>query len=300
MRSKLPSRKRTLRWFVILMVVAVVVLYLVLPVAIGIAAVFPHRESVGAPPEGFQDVALTTGDQVTLRAWYAPPTNGAAVILIHGAGDSREGLRGYAAMLVRHGYGVLALDLRGHGDSGGTTNRLGWQGTRDVGAAVEYLQTRDEVRTIGGLGFSLGGEVLLGAASDYPALRAIVADGATRRSLQELRALKSERALYRNFTARVMFATVQILTGDDPPKPLLDSMVEAKSTAFLLIAGGSQGQEVAFNELFAQMVGERAALWVAPGAPHTGAFSRYPDEYEQRVIAFFDSALLADPAASRP
>jgi pimeloyl-ACP methyl ester carboxylesterase len=300
MRLKLPGRKRALRWFVILALVAIVVLYLVVPAAFGVVVVFPYRESVGAPPEGFEDVTLTTGDHVTLKAWYAPSTNGAAVILIHGAGDSREGLRGYAAMLVRHGYGVLALDLRGHGESEGTTNRLGWQGTRDVGTAVEYLQARDEVRAIGGLGLSLGGEVLLGAASAYPALQAVVADGATQRSLGELRALESERPLYRNFTARVMFATVQILTGDDPPKPLLDSMVEAKSTAFLLIAGGSNSQEVAFNELFAGTVGSRAALWVAPDAPHTGAFSRHPDEYEQRVTAFFDAKLLADPAVSTP
>jgi hypothetical protein len=95
------------------------------------------------------------------------------------------------------------------------------------------------------------------------------------------------------------FAAVQTLSGDDPPEPLLDAMVEAQSTAYLLIAGGSNDLEVAFNELFAETVGERAALWVAPGAAHTGAFSRYGDEYEKRVVAFFDAALLEEPAASR-
>ena len=114
---------------------------------------------------------------MTLAGWYKPPLNGAVIILIHGAGGSREGMRPYAAMLARHGYGVLALDLRGHGASTGRTNRFGWQGTQDVGAAVAFLQARDEVKAIGGLGSSLGGEVLLGAASKYPALKAIAADG---------------------------------------------------------------------------------------------------------------------------
>ena len=159
-------------------------------------------------------------------------------------------------------------------------------------AAAAYLQEQPEVTTIGGLGLSLGGEVLLGAASGVPALRAIVADGATQRSLDELRALPSERPLVRNFTARVMFATVQLLSGDDPPQPpLLESMVEAEGTTFLLIAAGSDTQEVDFNTLFAETVGERATLWVAPDASHTGAFKRYPDEYKRRVIAFFDAAL---------
>lgn len=292
MKIKRLDRRRALRWLVVLALVAIVVLYIIVPAAFGIAVIFPYQESVGAPPAGFEEIDLTTDDGVRLTAWYAPPSNGAAIILIHGAGGSREGVRDHAALLVENGYGVLALDLRGHGESDGTTNRFGWQGTRDVGAAVAFLRQRDEVEAIGGLGLSLGGEVLLGAASEYPELRAIVADGATQRSVAELRALESERPLYRNFTARVMYATVQLITGQKPPKPLLDSMREAGSTVFLLIAAGSNDMEIKFNDMFAATVGERATLWVAPEAGHTGAFSRYPDEYEQRVIGFFDAALL--------
>ncbi|MEW6580880.1 MAG: alpha/beta fold hydrolase [Chloroflexota bacterium] len=291
MKLRLPARRRLLRWIAILIPVVIVLLYLVVPAGFGVAVVFPYKESVGAPPAGFAEVTLTTEDGVRLAAWYAPPANGAAIILIHGGGGSREGVRDHAAMLLRHDYGVLALDLRGHGESGGRTNRLGWQGTRDVRAAAAYLQAQPDVSAIGGLGLSLGGEVLLGAASEVPALAAIVADGATQRSLDELRALPSERPLVHNFTARVMFATVQLLSGDDPPKPLLDSMTEAQSTAFLLIAAGSNALEVDFNTLFAETVGERATLWVAPDASHTGAFKRYPDEYERRVIEFFDAVL---------
>jgi hypothetical protein len=144
----------------------------------------------------------------------------------------------------------------------------------------------------------MGGEVLLGAASECPMLEAIAADGATRRSTQELRALESERPLYRNFTARVMFFTVRLLTGVAPPKPLLDSMVEAEATEFLLIAGGREALEVDFNRMFAETLGERVTLWVAPEAEHTGAFGRYPDEYEQRVTAFFDGRLLTGSNAA--
>jgi len=291
-KLRLPTRRRVLRWIVVLILVVIVLLYLVVPAVFGVYVVFPYKESVGAPPEGFSEVSLTTEDGVKLAAWYAPPANGAAILLLHGAGGSREGVRGHAAMLREHGYGVLALDLRGHGESGGRTNRFGWQGTRDVRAAAAYLQEQPEVTAIGGLGLSLGGEVLLGAASDVPALRAIVADGATQRSLDELRALPSERPLVRNFTARVMFATVRLLSGDDPPSPpLLESMSEAEDTAFLLVAAGRDAQEVDFNTLFAETVGERVTLWVAQDASHTGAFKRYPDEYEGRVIGFFDAVL---------
>ncbi len=286
MKSR-PSLKRLLRWMALFIAAAIVVVYIVLPIGLGAAAVAPLKSAVGAPPIGFQTLMLNTEDGVALAAWYAPPTNGTAIILIHGAGGSREAVRGYAEMLTRHGYGVLAIDLRGHGESTGTSNRYGWQGTRDIGAAVAYLQSHSEVKSIGGLGISLGGEVLLGAASTYPAITAIVADGASQRCIEELTALPAEQPLYRNFTARVMYTAVQALTGETPPKPLLASMQAATDTHFLLIAAGANEREVAFNELFADALGTRAGRWVALDTPHTGAFERYPAEYEQRVIEFF-------------
>jgi len=184
-----------LRWIAIVLGCLIVGLYILLPVGMGIAAVIPGREAVDSPPMGFEPVELETEDGISLSAWYAPPTNGAAIVLLHGAGGSREQVRPYADMLTRHGYGVLALDLRGHGMSAGQTNRLGWQSTADVKAAVDYLQAQEGVDQVGGLGLSMGGEVLLGAVSEVAALRAAVADGATRRSTQELLALPSERSL---------------------------------------------------------------------------------------------------------
>ncbi len=295
MTMTLSRRKRAIRWLGYLFVLVIFGLYILFPVTMAVVAVFPHKDSVGAPPPGFEEVALEASDGVALAGWYAPPTNGAAIILVHGAGNSRESVRSYAEMLVDHGYGVLALDLRGHGESEGLSNRLGWQGTRDIEAAAAYLQAQPGVERIGGLGLSMGGEVLLGASADVPAMQAVVADGATRRSTEELTALPSERSLVRSFTARVMYATVEILTGQEPPDPpLLDAMQAATGTQYLLIAGGSNALEVKFNELFAETLRTRAALWVAPDASHTGAFSRYPDEYEMRVIAFFDGALLGE------
>lgn len=296
MRRVRPGLRRVLRWALIFLVAVLVGLYFVLPITVGVAAVWPAKAEVGAPPAGFENITLITDDDVTLSAWTIPPANGAAILLLHGAGGSREDLRPFAEMLARRGYGVLALDLRGHGASGGSTNRLGWQGTSDVGAAMAYLQSQPDVQRIGGLGPSMGAEVLLGAASAYPALTAVVADGATRRSMDELLALPSERPLFRNFTARVMYAAVRILSGDDPPPPLLDSMIAAKSTVFLLIAGGAEALEVDFNTLFAQTLGDRATLWVVPGAPHTGAFERNREAYAAAVLAFFDEALIGESA----
>ena len=44
-----------------------------------------------------------------------------------------------------------------------TRNTLGWAGTRDLDAAISYLQARPDVDgdRIGGLGLSVGGERML-------------------------------------------------------------------------------------------------------------------------------------------
>jgi hypothetical protein len=37
---------------------------------------------------------------------------------------------------------------------------------------------------------------------------------------------------------------------------------------------------------------ELSRLWNVPGSKHVGGFDARPAKYEQRVIAFFDGALL--------
>jgi len=291
---KTPRNRRVPRvvsivgWIIVGLLLA---LYIGLPTAMAVAAVFPTRGDVGAPPEGFGEVTLVTADGAELAAWYAEPENGSVIIVAHGAGGSRESMRRVAVMLAENGYGVLSLDLRGHGESQGRTNRLGWQGTQDIEAAVDYLQRQEDVSGIGAYGSSMGGEVVLGASGECAEITAIVADGATRRSTQELLALPEERSLVRSFTARVMYAAVRLFAWGEPPKPLLQEMRRSNSTEFMLIAAGENDLEVKFNELFARELQDRAVLWVAPGVTHTGAFATYPDEYEQRVLDFFGEKL---------
>jgi len=292
MPSRLPRFRRLLRWLLALLALALLVMYLILPLVFGFYATRPAHAAVGAPPPSFEAVALQAGDGVTLAAWYRPSQNGAAIVLVHGSGNSREAVRAHAEMLAAGGFGVLALDLRGHGESGGDINRMGWQGSRDVGAALRFLQEKDDVEAIGGLGLSVGGEILLGAVSDYPALRAVVSEGATYRSLDEFEALPEHRSFINSLQVRMLSFAVQVLTGQRPPISILDSISAAKSTELLLIAAGNESDEIAYNEVFAGAVGPRAEVWVVPDVGHTQGLSRYPEDYAQRVTGFFERALL--------
>ncbi len=43
---------------------------------------------------------------------------------------------------------------------------------------------------------------------------------------------------------------------------------------------------------YARIAGPEASLWNVPDAPHIKAIETAPAEYERRVVAFFDEALL--------
>ncbi len=137
-------------------------------------------------------VRLTTRDKLSLAAsYFAPRTRGDSkvpgVLLVHDAGSSRESVASLALYLQRKGYGVLTLDLRGHGESAG--KELDWSkldekgrqsawafAARDLDAAASYLLKRKEVHAanLSIVGVGAGGALALRHAMDDDATRAVV------------------------------------------------------------------------------------------------------------------------------
>ena len=142
-------------------------------------AVVPENE-LGA---AYEDVSFETSDGLELKGWYVPSRNGAAVISFPG----RKGSQKPARMLARHGYGVLVFDRRGEGESEGEPNIFGWGGDRDIKAAIRFLQQRPDVEddSIGGIGLSVGGELMLETAAETDDLKAVVSDGAGARAFSD-------------------------------------------------------------------------------------------------------------------
>lgn len=295
-RAGHPLGRRVARWAIVLAALFLIADFLLMPLVVALYATRPDDTTAGVPPPGFTAVAFPSPDGVRLAAWYAPPRNGAAVILLPGAGASRAALRAQAQLLAAQGFGVLALDPRGIGESDGRPNRFGWAGSSDVGGAIAFLSAQPGVQAIGGWGVSLGGEVLLGALGDYPQLTAVVADGATARSYEEKFALAAARGPFVQVYTRLMNRFLAWFSGDQPPVPLLDAIRASPTAELLLIAAGADDKEIAYNELFAATAGARATLWIVPAAEHSGAWDLYPEAYAQRVSRFFSEALRGSPS----
>ncbi|HEX5622644.1 MAG TPA: CocE/NonD family hydrolase [Solirubrobacteraceae bacterium] len=265
----------------------------VLPVALGYITTHTARSVVPANHLGvaYEDVSFETGDGLELRGWYIPSRNGAAVIAFPG----RNGPQKPARMLARHGYGVLLFDRRGEGESEGEPNAWGWGGDEDIKAAIRYLQSRPDVEPgrSGGIGLSVGGELMLEAAAETDDLAAVVSEGAGARMYsEEMREdMPARDRPIMAVSAWVKQASIAVFSNQSPPTDLRNLVGRIAPRPLLLIAAPKLGVGEELNRGYVRAAGDSATLWEIPESRHVGGMAARPAEYEQRVVGFFDEAL---------
>jgi uncharacterized protein len=242
---------------------------------------------LGAPHE---DVVLHTRDGLRLDGWYVPSRNGAAVIVFPG----RSGTQRQARMLARHGYGVLLYDRRGEGRSEGMPDGWGWDFDEDIRAGIAFLRGRPDVDRgrIGGLGLSVGGEMMLETAAGTTDLAAVVSEGAGARTVGE--ELDDVSGPLETAGAALSYGmrdlTNAVLHDRTPPANLMTLVGRiAPRPVFFIHAGADEvGHR---TPAYYRAAGAPKQIWEAPGG-HTQGIERAPREYEARVTRFFDQALL--------
>ena len=133
----------------------------------------------------YEDVTLTTADNVKLHGWWVPSRNArGTILLMHGNAGNISHRLGYLTMFNRLGYSVLLFDYRGYGKSGGHPDEEGTY--RDAEAAWLHLTATRNVaaRDIVMVAESLGGGVATWLALKYPPRALVLAS--TFRSVPDL------------------------------------------------------------------------------------------------------------------
>lgn len=246
----------------------------------------------------YEDVALETDDGLTLRGWFLPPRQrpGPVVIVQAGHDSTRTSVITHTAMLADHGYGVLAFDWRATGESDGDTYTLGFHERRDVFAASDWLQHRSEVDggRVGALGQSAGAAAIIRAAADDPRIAAVVAE-TTYASLRDIMESGIEA---RTGLPAFPFAEIIVRMGEaragvdiDDVRPVDDIGRISPRPILLIRAGGDTWVDASNADMLMSAAGEPKELWDAPDAEHSDVLEMMPNEYERRVVAFFNRYL---------
>lgn len=292
-RRPLPRARRALRALASSAVALLLALFFVVPVAAAMWLAGKPRQPLSPVtlPVRHVDVTLRAADGTKLRGWWVPSRNGAAVVLVHGGGGDRDGVRRHALLLAREGFGVLLYDERGRGESGGSTQSMGWNWVQDVRAAVDYASARPGVHAVGALGLSTGAEVAVTAAAHDRRLVAVVAEGLISRDLDD----SEHQSTGDNITGIpywwVTYHALELETGTHPPEPLTEDLRRIAPRPVLIVASAENPSEDHVAPVYARAAGPTGSLWLVR-AGHTKALATFPAAYERRVGGFLERALV--------
>jgi alpha-beta hydrolase superfamily lysophospholipase len=246
---------------------------------------------------------IAAADGTRLESWEFRPArwNGATVLVLHGHFDTREGTAGFAPMLLRHGYAALIPDNRGHGASGGDEVTYGVRERDDVHRWVSYaLETNgamhpsmEHAQRVYALGESMGAAILLQALPGEPRLRAVVAEGAYARFRNVAYGRVSKQLSLTPTLAAVVvepaffYLRTRYGIAMDQANPV-EAVVHAKTPILYIHGTGDTNITPDNSQVLYDARRAGSELWQPGGATHTRASSFYPEEFERRVIGWFD------------
>ena len=237
----------------------------------------------------YEDVTFTASDGITLRGWYVPSENGAAIILAHGYAGNRLMLLPEARVLAGQGYGVLLFDFRGHGESEDALVTIGDHERRDLSAAIDFVASQPGVDRIGAVGFSMGAATLAQVAAQDERLSGVVIEATFANLAQEIR--YRSRAFGPLSQIPALRAIRQSGVDVDGVSPAEDLC--AISPRPVLLIYGELDADVPPGTVRAMFDAacDPAELWVIEGAAHQNYTEIVPEEYAAHLLRFFDTWL---------
>jgi pimeloyl-ACP methyl ester carboxylesterase len=292
------------KWFIIAgsVVLALVLVFVGISAYLGYSMTRQVRVPVAGSPAdyglAYEDVSFPSlYKNLTLHGWFLTAEGSdRVIIMVHGNEGNRNtegsGSLDIAGELVGHGFNVLMFDLHGCGESEGNTVSGGYYEKDDLEGAVDYISQRGFAE-IGVLGFSLGAVTSLLAAAEDNEINAVVIDSAFADLNDIIEPEFAKRTHAPKFFLHPILFMVKLMYGVDftairpvavvsqiAPRPIFfiqgetDDMIPVDQARRLLEASGNPAN----------------ILWIVPGG-HTSAYHDYPDEFIDRVTAFFDTAL---------
>jgi uncharacterized protein len=255
-----------------------------------------------------EDVRIPSRDPgIEVAAWWIPAAANASgapaptVIVVHGFTACRHdhAVLLPAGMLYKHGYSVLLVDLRDHGDSTREDGRFagGTDEYRDVLGAWDWVRTEQGVDagSIGLVGVSLGAATVLLATGQEPGVAAVWEDSSYADLPSAIDAELSRNG-YPTFLAFGGVLAARLISGDDLTSySPLDAVAKLDGRPIAITHGTADTRlSVDYGhrlEAAARAGGGPVDAWYVDGAEHTEAMLTHSAEYEQRLVDFFERSL---------
>lgn len=262
------------------------------------------NSEVVAPPAPARIVRIASTGDVKLAGTYWPAleTEAPAVLLLHGNGSNRSSMNETALWLNAHGYAVLAIDFRGHGQSSPARKSFGLFEADDALSALLWLRRIKPKCRIGVIGFSLGGAAsLLGPRGPLP-IDALVLEGV----YPDIRHAIFNRLAIRLGGGPATFiepllsyqALLRLGVGPSSISPI---QALARTRGPVMIVGGGEDNNTPLVEtqaMYDAIKGD-GELHIIDGVGHDELGRNLPDNLKRPLLAFLDKNLRDAPWESR-
>jgi pimeloyl-ACP methyl ester carboxylesterase len=277
---------------------ALVVAYLGIGLLVVLQLSAPDRQSAERTPADaglvYREVGFESTDGVPLRAWWVSEGNpDRAVVLVHGWGGdkSNQQVIETASFYAGEGYGVLMLDLRGNGESGGERRTLGYREVSDVHGALAWLGEQGyEPGEVVLHGWSVGGATVVLAAPGTGVAAVVEEAGYADLPLLLREELPRNSGLPRFFNPGI-FLAAKLFLGFNPwdmrPGESAARLREEGVPLFVIHSTDDEVVPYLHADLFVEANPE-AVLWKIEGYEHVGAYAH--PEYEEKLQTFLDSS----------
>ena len=247
----------------------------------------------------YEDLEFTSReDNVRISGWFVPAStpSDAVIIVTHGGDVCKRNTSVLlpAGMLANNGFNVLMIDLRNHGASEVVSSRYtaGVEEYKDVLGAVDYLVAEGYApEKIGLMAVSMGAATSLNAFGADTSIGAIWADSSFTNLptvLEDQLAMYGLPAFMKHSVTIIANMQGYDLNGRSPIGSVQNN---ANRPMFFVHGTEDEWINVAAAEPLYQASGENAELWIIEGTRHVEAMFLYPEEYQAKMVAFFESAL---------
>lgn len=238
---------------------------------------------------GAQPVTFKTEDGLTLSGLLIERPNACrAVLVCHGYGLSKENMRAYIELFPHDT--ILLFDFRTHGESEGNLISIGHYEQRDIRAAVNFLRARDTTKNIPlvGIGLSMGGATLLGAAGNGVPFDMVIVDS----TFADLTTQVSYSFNHYTGMPTTVFKSLAVtmfeyIAGCCPQDVVPAKFITNITCPLLIIHSENDTTAPVENahRLFAAATSKKT-LWLVKGSRHGFIIHDNPEEYKQRVDQF--------------
>ena len=297
--------RRAIRWGIPAAVVLLGLIYGLVSYLIASGVTKAERKEQEDHPSAhglaFEDVEFTPRDgDLALSGWLIPGgPNAPTLIFVHGIGSVRSGDKTMelAARLVDRGFNALMFDLRGHGSSEGDSVSGGLHERRDVLGAFDYLVARGTAPdSIGVIGFSMGAGTAVLAVAEEPAIRALVADSSYAKVSELIAQETARKTVFPKWLVPIFVPGARLAASwlFDIDLGALNPEVAVAGLDYpiLVIHGTADDRIPVEHGIRVHMASHlESTLWLVPDVAHVDAFLTHPDEYAERVAAYFEARL---------